>query len=314
MAIAKPEFLQTQQYPAKEFREMFLDVPLQEGVFDPLDLKVVQRGAGANMSVDVAAGAAWVKGDTISRQGMYHMYSDAVANIVVASNSSGNPRIDQIVARVYDSTDGAAAQDNGAVEMLQGTASAGATLTNRTGAAALPATAIRLADILVANGAASITSANIRDRRPWSRGAGVQVVRRANAAAGSDYATSSTSYVVVDGTNLNPRLECSGVPVRLRLDYVHFLNGAASGIVDIRMDGTTIDGGIERGRDFSSTEITIGRPASVEYIFTPSAGSHQFAPYYKTTAGTYSLIARAATPLMFTVEELLRTNIDNGTV
>jgi hypothetical protein len=84
--------------------------------------------------------------------------------VTVGANASGNPRLDMVVLEVLDQ------QHTGSSNTLQlrvvpGTATVAATLDNRTGAAAVPASCIHLADILVANGAATIVTADIRDRR-----------------------------------------------------------------------------------------------------------------------------------------------------
>lgn len=139
MAVEFPRFLQTKTYSAKLLRDVFLDAPIQNGVVNTGDLMVTQRAAGANMSVDVAAGSAWVKGTSSARQGIYNVYNDATVNLALVSANPTNPRVDQIILRVYDSSDGGSAQDLGAVEVVTGTATAGATLTNRNGAAVLPA-------------------------------------------------------------------------------------------------------------------------------------------------------------------------------
>jgi hypothetical protein len=198
-----PEFLQTKTYSAQRLRSVFLDMPLSEGVGPAGSLGVAQRSAGANMSVDVSAGGGFVKGDTTARQGLYHAYNDAVLNLTIGANAAGNPRVDQIILRVNDTIDGAGGADNAAVEVLAGTATSGATLDNRSGAAALPATAIRLADVLVANGAASITSSNIRDRRLIAAG-GLRKLFYTGAPQ-----STSTSLVQIN-SSLAVSLEVSG--------------------------------------------------------------------------------------------------------
>jgi len=153
-----------------------------EGAAGYEDFRVLQRQAGANMSVDVGATAAglmvaWVRGSTRTGQGLYRGDNvdrtapttstyKAQLNVDVSANASGNPRLDMVVLEVLD------AKHTGASSTLQirvvaGTGSVGATLDNRTGAAALPASSILLADILVTNGAVSIVTADIRDRRAF---------------------------------------------------------------------------------------------------------------------------------------------------
>jgi hypothetical protein len=149
------------------------------GVAGYEDYRVMQRQAGANMSVDVGKTSpglmqAWVRNGVNGPVYLVENYDRTVPgiaflpqiNLVVGANASGNPRIDSVILEVLDTLhDG---YNTAQARVVAGTASAGATLDNRTGAAALPANAILLADILVANGAASILTANIRDRRPFA--------------------------------------------------------------------------------------------------------------------------------------------------
>lgn len=163
MTVLAPEFLQTTKYSAQRMRQMQAAAggPLQEGIVNVGDFKVAQRGAGANMSVDVAAGDAWVQGDNTARQGTYHVGNDATVNVAIAAAHATNPRIDQVVLRIYDSTVIGGEKDLAVIEVVSGTATAGASLSNLTGAAALPSSAIRLAYVLVPAAATKIETASI---------------------------------------------------------------------------------------------------------------------------------------------------------
>lgn len=166
MALQIPEYLQTKLYSAMRDRQLLLDSVVQQGIVNVGDMVVSQRASSANMSVDISAGSAFVKGTTSARQGMYHAYNDAPFNATIAANASGNPRIDTVILRIYDSIDGAAAQDVAAFEVLTGTATAGATLANLNGAkkdaaSGVPVSSLILGFVAVASGAASIVNSNI---------------------------------------------------------------------------------------------------------------------------------------------------------
>jgi hypothetical protein len=147
--------------------------PLQEGVLGPSDFAVAQRGAGANMSVDIgmpAGGVAYVQGDTISGQGLYTVpVHAATINEVIAGADPTNPRVDQIILEVQDNVLDASAGNLARTRVLTGTPTATASLTNRLGAQSLPGTALRLADVLVPAGSTSVTTGNINDRRSYAR-------------------------------------------------------------------------------------------------------------------------------------------------
>lgn len=113
----------------------------------------VQASSPAAASVDVATGAAYVKG--------FFYENDALNTLAIAANASGNPRLDRIVLRVNF------AAQTVRLAVLQGTAAA---------TPALPALTqtygttweISLAYVWVANGFVTITAVEIHDERIFS--------------------------------------------------------------------------------------------------------------------------------------------------
>jgi hypothetical protein len=147
--------------PALDLRRYLTALVSSEGVATAADMTVSQRGAGANMSVDIAAGYALVQGDTVAGQGMYLAYNDAVYNLTGFTAAHATlPRIDRVAIRVRDIFHGDAANDEAFV-ILTGTATSGATLANLTGAAAIPGSHLLRANVLVPATATTITTANI---------------------------------------------------------------------------------------------------------------------------------------------------------
>ncbi len=147
----------------------------RQGVLDAVGWKVTERAAGATMTVDVAAqtGMARVNGGSVTAQGAYVVAPHAtVISLDVPASNATNPRVDSVYLTVRDNAhDGAGFTDAGAV-LLAGTATAGATLDNRTGAPAAPTSSVRLADVLVAANATSVTNGVIRDYREFG-GSGI---------------------------------------------------------------------------------------------------------------------------------------------
>lgn len=123
------------------------------GTAIPGDLAVTTAGSG--LGVSIATGRAFVQGDAsiashlTNAQGHYFAYVSPAQSVTMATADATNPRIDQIVLRVYDSDVDGSGQIKWAVEKVTGTPTAGATLANLNGAAALPSTAMRLAYVLV---------------------------------------------------------------------------------------------------------------------------------------------------------------------
>jgi len=112
-------------------------------------LAVTQRGAGANMSVDVALGI-WTAAGTLNQ-------TTGVTNVVIsAAPSSGNTRIDLISAK-----------SDGTINVTAGTvATTGTELVP-----SIPASSVPLAIVAVPSGTSSISNSGITDvSLPCSRG------------------------------------------------------------------------------------------------------------------------------------------------
>jgi hypothetical protein len=310
-----PELLTTKTYPFGRIRRTLESLGLQEGVYDAGDYKVTQRGAGANKSVDIDAGRGWVRGDNTARQGNYHAENDAIVNRAVPDNTSGNPRVDQAILRIYDSSVIGGGLDQAEVEILQGTPTAGATLDNAAGVtsrAALPLTAIRLGEWVTPTGFTSITNAIIRDRRPFARGAYWRTERFANGLAGNDYTTASAVFGAIDNTNLTPRIECTGMPLRvtMRARIGNDTAGAYAAIVP------AIDGAVIGNQDTLlqlAESAGASRGGTFSWDITPAAGSRTITFFLRAIGGgTARLYAQLANPLQMSVEEILRPISYNG--
>lgn len=141
------------------------DFVYQNGVLASGDCAVSQRGAGANMSVDVAAGRCYVPNSSYSsntdgQTKYWPILNDATKNVVISANTSGNPRIDIIVVKMNTGT----APDDDAsnvveIEAVEGTPAASPAVPTT------PNNSYKLAEIAVANGAVSIVTGDITDKR-----------------------------------------------------------------------------------------------------------------------------------------------------
>jgi hypothetical protein len=160
MALETPIWLQGGTYSARLDRSL-LDVIFTEGVVDPAGsaLLAVQRAAGANDSVDVAAGAAIIAGDDEADQGKYYVRHTAVSNVVFTPAPGSDSRIDLLVLQVNDPTAGGSAGDNATFVVVEGSV-AGSPVPP-----AVPDTAVPIAEVLRTATDTSITNAMITDRR-----------------------------------------------------------------------------------------------------------------------------------------------------
>jgi hypothetical protein len=287
---------------------------LQEGVIGSGDLKCVP---GAGLTIDVPAGVVLVQGDSINDQGLYRCRNDATKNTAaftlggIPAAHATLPRIDQIIARCYDHAADASGLRLWRLEVLAGTATAGATLSNRNGAAALPASACRLLDVLTPAAFAGpyVAATHFLDRRPWARGACVLVTQQ----AGADYTIASTTAAEIDATNIRRRLETSGNPVRMTLSGMTSNSVATGGVrLQPRVDGVVLNG--SQGAEFNEVVNGNGDPlfTSLEWIANPAAGSHLFSWWWSTVVGgTASLERGTDRPIQILYQELVTQSASN---
>lgn len=160
--IQGPAYLDEGCVTAQGDRQVLNSIVCGEGVTPGLggELAVTERGAGANMSVDVAAGNAFIAGTQASWQGMYHASNDAVKNLTIAAADPTDDRIDIVVATVRDSIY-SGLDDDWILQVVTGTASPVPT------PPATPDNSLVLAEVLVAAGATSIVDADITDTREY---------------------------------------------------------------------------------------------------------------------------------------------------
>lgn len=272
-------------YGAEDLGLPYRDL-LSEGVIGSADatLKVAQRAAGANMSVDVGAGACWVLGDDATTQPLYRCYNDATVNLVVTAADPTNPRIDRVIAEVRDATFSGAFSD-WRLRVVAGTPA------GSPAAPAVPNNAISLATVAVAAAAASIVTANITDARTRASAGGgdVQVSsallsRTFITAAQAVTATSeATSTVVITSAAIT----CDGTtPVRFRV-YSHSMSKGTTWICPVLWDSVAA---ASVGQFVGAgTWIENQSPLLSELILTPAAGSHTFSLRAFVDAGTGSI-------------------------
>lgn len=143
MTLYVPTWSGTVGNPVAAARELTNTIMATGAAADP-DLKVGARGAGANMSVDVAPGRVFVDARCC--------WSDAIVNKTIGAPPAGGlQRIDSIQAQVSGTT--------WDIVVVAGTSAA------TPSAPSVPAGATELARVLLTSGTASITSANLTDTR-----------------------------------------------------------------------------------------------------------------------------------------------------
>lgn len=153
----------TATYPAGLDR-MAIQAACGQGVLGLTDFKVSQRGAGANLSVDIAIGRAVVPESGANGWRSYLIaLSGTVDNFTMpAAPAGGTNRYDTVYAIARDTTNGGAAND-WIFGVVQGAGSGGTPVISNP-----PAGGLRLADVLRTGGTSSVVTADILDNREFA--------------------------------------------------------------------------------------------------------------------------------------------------
>lgn len=166
-----PVSLQAGNYSAIDDRR-FWSATLAEGILSSGSYQVIQRAAGANMTVDVTSSVgngALVQGDSVTAQGIYMVPPTAAnVNVDIATSDATNPRNDLVVLEIKDDQHDASGLNLARVRTITGTPNASAALTDSPGSngtPALPSSCLLLAVVRVAAGATTVATAAISDRR-----------------------------------------------------------------------------------------------------------------------------------------------------
>lgn len=143
---------------------------LSPGVVGANDLVVQQQGT-PNMTVLIATGKVYVLNGAGSM--MYLGTLDATQNVTIGNNSSGNPRIDAVVVKIDTSvTPNNIASNVATLVVVPGTPAASPSAPSDSAiqtAVGAGNAFYRLANVTVANGAVSITTANIASTRAQAK-------------------------------------------------------------------------------------------------------------------------------------------------
>lgn len=200
------------------------------GVFESGDYAVSQRGAGANMSVDIAAGRAYVLPADAARQGAYTPWMGSTYNTssdggyTWTAADGANPRIDLVCIDLRD-TDFSGAYTGYKFRIVDGTPNASATHPLETAYwPAVPAGCVPLAACRIAAAGTTITDANIYTLNAMG-GTG----RPSYSVAASAETTTSASYTRLT-TNNAAAVYVPHANARVRVSYkAHWKISVASG-------------------------------------------------------------------------------------
>lgn len=277
-------------HTAEQDRALLNMIWKAEGITDASALAVSQRGAGANMSVDVAAGQAVVAGDDSGAQGKYGVWNDATKNLTISASDPTNARYDLVVARVKDAFY-SGASNAFSLEIITGTPA------GSPAEPSLPNNCLKLASVSVAAGATSITNANITDARviarPWytawgTVGYAAQTSTQTGFTTETDISGVSVTFTPVSGRRYRstlrvPVADCAAVSTLAGLIY----NGAT-----------------RVGQGNQSIAAGAGTNHTVQAIHTGLSGSTTLKGRFISTGGSATLTATADIPIWLLVEDI----------
>jgi hypothetical protein len=276
------------------------------GVVSAGDLAVTQNGT-PNMSVNVAAGRAFIRGTETGslNQGAYSFFNDGTVNLAVAAADPTNPRRDLVIAQVRDSNYSGGVND-ARLTVVTGTPAASPSDPTP------PANALVLARIAVAAGATSVVTANITDLRTRAAGlGGVQVctsTTRPTAFAGlTIFETDTARLLVHDGTGWAAVV--TGVTAWTAPTFVNsWVNfGAGNQVAQYRKVGDTVEmRGIVKSGVSGTVCFTLPagfRPAAPENLPSVDAISSPVAAVVNVaTSGAVTLYSTSVNAISLNVQ------------
>jgi hypothetical protein len=233
-------------YTAILDRTVFDALYLAEGVLGQTSFLVSQRGAGANFSVDVAAGYAVILGDSVANQGKYLIRSVGVVNVTTPAAPGSGTRVHRVIARIRDKV-AAGANYDWTLELLEDTG---------TGTPALPASAISLATVSITVAQASVTNTNITNLRPVARDA-----TYLGTIGGKRYTGGGALALAIAGTEAT--IQDSGL-------IVHPPNTIFKVTANVCVSQNTTTGNTNL---FRIRENTLGGTQRMEYLWVPDSAS-----------------------------------------
>jgi len=166
MAVSNPPAFMDQDTYAAQFDRRWLGYDFLEdstgtsirtalgGIVSTGDLLVSQNGT-PNMTVNVAAGACYIRGTSVSNQGIYRCVASSTTNLAISAAHATLERWDLVVGRIYDNTHDGSGQHVWALEIVTGTPSGSPS------EPALPASSFKLARVTVPAADTTITDSQI---------------------------------------------------------------------------------------------------------------------------------------------------------
>lgn len=288
-------------YGAKQVRNaMSAWIANRPGLAAYGDFAVTQRAAGANMSVDIGAGGAYVYPAAVTRQGPYYVQSDTTFN---TSSNGGytwtaadatNPRIDLVCLEVKDTVEDASGTTGLRYRIVDGTPNASASHQLATTYwPAVPTGCVPIAAVRIPAAATTITTANITNLNPIAGNGGtyssVATAETTTSASYTRLATPDFCTVYVPHSNARIRLFSEG---NWKISVATGTQGVSLFLNDTQLKNRVASPGAPTAGGY---EITSLGTFTSRFMTTNSANGGATVQFYASFAGATSDVSNVTT-------------------
>lgn len=169
------EFMQAGSYSAAQLRRSVfawaartsanIEGEIVGGLLSATDMQL--SAAGSGLVVNTSTGACLIPGTEATSQGGYHAFLSSTNSTKLATADATNPRVDLLCATSADAqytTPPGGTSGFVTIQAVTGIPTAGANLTNLSGAPSLPGSSLLLGYVLVPAGATSLSSGDIANK------------------------------------------------------------------------------------------------------------------------------------------------------
>lgn len=297
-----PIALATLSYGSQQFRQYVeLAGRGREGIDASGDFLISQRAAGANMSVDFAAGRALVRGDTDADEGLYVAIQSASDNVEITAADPTNPRIDRVVLEIKNNEEDSGGAYLARIRTVDGTPTASADLSNLLGAAAVPNSCLLLANVSVPAADTTISDSQIFNvARAYMPSHMVQALRINRGSGGylkaltfSPWECDGTGATLFDGYVSFQAIDIPENCTITGVEYVQKQQGSYTADNNNKFglyasDGTTLVLIAETANDGNIFKVAADTPTQVAFgsAVTVPAGVYYIAAIYNRSAQT----------------------------
>jgi hypothetical protein len=227
-----------------------------------------------------AEGGCWLPGYTTST-GPYYFQNSASYEQVIETAGASNPRVDTIIARVYDTNLDSSGKHEPILAALKGAEESGCTLANKKGVAAVPKSSLVLGYVLVEAKASSIVTADIANVAALVgpptgfvtalalAAEAVTAAKIAAKAVGDAAIAANRALITTNGTYSAPTVRAAATPFTPSTERLAYVSLSAISKVGETCDIKVSVGGVEIGQAESASSA-VGSDFMLGFLVPPN--------------------------------------------